>query len=125
MRGAARRPSARSPTPAAARRSVRSEGRRRARRQLKGGFGLKTTLPTRRLGKSGPEITTVGFGAWAVGGGGWAFAWGPQDDAESVAAIRHAVSRGVNWIDTAAVYGYGHSEEVVREALSGIPQNDR
>ena len=64
-----------------------------------------TTLPTRRLGTSGPEITTVGFGAWAAGGGGWAFAWGPQDDAESIAAIRHAVAQGVNWIDTAAVYG--------------------
>ncbi len=71
---------------------------------------MHTSLPTRRLGKGGPEITTVGFGAWAVGGGGWTFGWGPQDDAASVAAIRHAVSRGVSWIDTAAVYGYGHSD---------------
>jgi aryl-alcohol dehydrogenase-like predicted oxidoreductase len=86
---------------------------------------MHTSLPTRRLGKGGPEITTVGFGAWAIGGGGWAFGWGPQDDAASVAAIRHAVSRGVNWIDTAAVYGYGHSEEVVARALAEIPASER
>lgn len=86
---------------------------------------MRTPLPTRRLGQGGPEITTVGFGAWAIGGGGWAFAWGPQDDAQSVAAIRHAVSRGINWIDTAAVYGYGHSEEVVGRTLAGIPAADR
>jgi aryl-alcohol dehydrogenase-like predicted oxidoreductase len=86
---------------------------------------MTTPLPTRRLGSSGPEITTVGFGAWAAGGGGWAFAWGPQDDAESVAAIRHAVAKGVNWIDTAAVYGYGHSEEVVGRALADIPGSER
>jgi len=86
---------------------------------------MSTALPTRRLGKDGPEITRVGFGAWAVGGGGWAFAWGPQDDAESVAAIRHAASKGVSWIDTAAVYGYGHSEEVVGRALADIPKGER
>lgn len=86
---------------------------------------MTTPLPTRRLGTGGPEITTVGFGAWAAGGGGWAFAWGPQDDGQSVAAIRHAVSRGVNWVDTAAVYGYGHSEEVVGRALAGIPGSER
>jgi aryl-alcohol dehydrogenase-like predicted oxidoreductase len=86
---------------------------------------MTTPLPTRRLGSSGPDITTVGFGAWAAGGGGWAFAWGPQDDAESVAAIRHAVAKGVNWIDTAAVYGYGHSEEVVGRALADIPGSER
>lgn len=86
---------------------------------------MTTPLPTRRLGTNGPEITTVGFGAWAAGGGGWAFAWGPQDDAESVAAIRHAVARGVSWVDTAAVYGYGHSEEVVGRALAGIPAAER
>ena len=86
---------------------------------------MHTSLPMRRLGMSGPEITTVGFGAWAIGGGGWAFGWGPQDDAESVGAIRHAVSRGVNWIDTAAVYGYGHSEEVVARALAEIPASER
>ncbi|MBP0650631.1 aldo/keto reductase, partial [Mycobacterium tuberculosis] len=58
------------------------------------------------------RITRVGFGAWAIGGGGWASAWGAQDDSDSIAAIRHAVARGINWIDTAAVYGLGHSEEV-------------
>jgi aryl-alcohol dehydrogenase-like predicted oxidoreductase len=73
-------------------------------------------LARRKLGSSGPEITVVGFGAWAVGGP-YRFGWGPQDDDESVAAIRHAVESGVNWIDTAAVYGIGHSEEVVRSAL--------
>ncbi|HSD66660.1 MAG TPA: aldo/keto reductase, partial [Vicinamibacteria bacterium] len=82
-------------------------------------------LPTRRLGANGPEITTVGFGAWAAGGGGWAFGWGPQDDSASVAAIRHALAKGVRWIDTAAVYGYGHSEEVVGRALAGIPASER
>jgi len=86
---------------------------------------MSNVLPTRRLGTNGPEITTVGFGAWAAGGGGWAFAWGPQDDGESVAAIRHAVAKGVNWIDTAAVYGYGHSEEVVGRAIAGIPKGER
>jgi aryl-alcohol dehydrogenase-like predicted oxidoreductase len=83
------------------------------------------SLPKRPLGKSGLEITTVGFGAWAAGGGGWAFGWGPQDDDASVAAIRHAVARGVNWIDTAAVYGLGHSEEVVGRALREIPAAER
>ena len=83
------------------------------------------TLPTRRLGSTELRLTPVGFGAWAVGGGGWAFGWGPQDDAQSIAGIRHALDLGVNWIDTAAVYGLGHSEEVVRQALEGIPSNDR
>src|SRR5512143_3242037 len=86
---------------------------------------MKTALPTRRLGAGGPEITTVGFGAWAAGGGGWAFGWGPQDDDDWVAAIRHAVAHGVNWIDTAAVYGYGHSEQVVAKALAEIPRSER
>jgi aryl-alcohol dehydrogenase-like predicted oxidoreductase len=86
---------------------------------------MSKPLPKRRLGSSGPEITTVGFGAWAAGGGGWAFSWGPQDDDASVAAIHHAVARGVNWIDTAAVYGYGHSEEVVGRALADIPAGER
>ena len=71
------------------------------------------------------DITRVGFGAWAAGGGGWAFSWGPQDDDESVAAIRHAVESGINWVDTAAVYGLGHSEEVVARALQGLPAADR
>jgi aryl-alcohol dehydrogenase-like predicted oxidoreductase len=82
-------------------------------------------LKKRQLGKSGLEITTVGFGSWAVGGGGWSFGWGPQDDDVSIAAIRHAVSLGVNWIDTAAVYGLGHSEEVVARAIQGIPARER
>ncbi|MGB6431621.1 MAG: aldo/keto reductase [Candidatus Acidiferrales bacterium] len=82
-------------------------------------------LKKRPLGSSGIEISTVGFGAWAAGGGGWIFSWGPQDDAESVAAIRRAVDYGVNWIDTAAVYGIGHSEEVVGRALREIPVAQR
>jgi len=82
------------------------------------------SLPTRPLGRTGLEITTVGFGAWAIGGP-WAFGWGPQDDDASIAAIHHAISRGVNWIDTAAVYGLGHSEEVVGRALRELPEGDR
>jgi len=73
----------------------------------------------KRLGNSDLEITPVGVGAWAMGGGGWKFSWGPQDDAESMAAIHAALDAGVNWIDTAAVYGLGHSEEVVARALAG------
>jgi aryl-alcohol dehydrogenase-like predicted oxidoreductase len=84
-----------------------------------------TTLPTRPFGTTGMEITRVGFGAWAIGGGDWSYAWGPQDDEESIAAIRYAVEHGVNWIDTAAVYGLGHSEEVVGRALRQLPENDR
>jgi aryl-alcohol dehydrogenase-like predicted oxidoreductase len=76
-------------------------------------------MQKKRLGDSDMELTPVGVGAWAMGGGGWAFAWGPQDDDESIAAIRAALDRGVNWIDTAAVYGLGHSEEVVARALEG------
>jgi aryl-alcohol dehydrogenase-like predicted oxidoreductase len=83
------------------------------------------SLPLRDLGTSGMRITAVGFGAWAIGGGDWAFGWGPQDDAESIAAIRHALEAGINWIDTAAVYGLGHSEEIVRRALEGVPAADR
>src|SRR5213594_2657597 len=83
------------------------------------------TLPTRPLGSSGLDITTVGFGAWAIGGGGWAFGWGPQDDAASLAAMRHALELGINWIDTAAVYGLGHSEEVVGRLLREQPPADR
>jgi aryl-alcohol dehydrogenase-like predicted oxidoreductase len=82
-------------------------------------------LATKPFGTTGMEITRVGFGAWAIGGGDWAYAWGPQEDAQSVAAIRYAVEQGVNWIDTAAVYGLGHSEEVVAQALEGIPEGDR
>src|SRR5882762_2248572 len=83
------------------------------------------TLNSRPLGTSDLEITTVGFGAWAIGGGGWSHGWGPQDDAASIAAIRRAVERGVNWVDTAAIYGLGHSEEVVGRALHEIPAVDR
>ena len=83
------------------------------------------TPAKRRLGRTDLEITTVGFGAWAVGGGNWAYGWGAQDDAQSIAAIRHAVSLGVNWIDTAAVYGLGHSEEIVGRALREMPASER
>jgi aryl-alcohol dehydrogenase-like predicted oxidoreductase len=76
-------------------------------------------MQTKILGNSDMRLTPIGIGAWAMGGGGWAFAWGPQDDDESVAAIHAALDRGVNWIDTAAVYGLGHSEEVVARALKG------
>ncbi|MCE9668432.1 aldo/keto reductase [Myxococcus stipitatus] len=76
-------------------------------------------MQTRRLGNSDLDITPLGFGAWAIGGGGWQFAWGSQDDAKSIAAIQRALERGINWIDTAAVYGLGHSEEVVARALEG------
>ncbi len=79
-----------------------------------------TQLAATELGSTGLEITRVGFGAWALGGGGWEFGWGPQDDAESIAAIHHAVELGINWIDTAAGYGFGHSEEVVGRAIVGL-----
>lgn len=84
-----------------------------------------TALPTRPLGTTGMQLTTVGFGAWAIGGGGWSFGWGPQDDAASAAAIRHAVARGINWIDTAAIYGIGHSEVVTGNALKELPAGQR
>jgi aryl-alcohol dehydrogenase-like predicted oxidoreductase len=74
-------------------------------------------MTTRKLGNSDLQITPVGFGAWAIGGSGWEYAWGPQDDHESIAAIHKALELGVNWIDTAAVYGLGHSEEIVAHAL--------
>lgn len=74
----------------------------------------------KRLGNSDMEITPLGVGAWAIGGGGWAFGWGPQDDLDSVGAIRAALEAGIDWIDTAAVYGLGHSEEVVAKALEGV-----
>src|SRR3982751_5438843 len=83
------------------------------------------TLPKRSLGTSGLNLTAVGFGAWAAGGGGWSFSWGQQDDQTSIAAMRHAIEKGVNWIDTAAVYGLGHSEEVVGRALREIPAAQR
>ena len=74
-------------------------------------------MQTRKLGNSDLHITPVGYGAWAIGGSGWQFAWGSQDDNDSIDAIHRALELGVNWIDTAAVYGLGHSEEVVARAL--------
>lgn len=82
-------------------------------------------MQTVKFGKTGMAITPIGFGAWAIGGGGWAAAWGPQDDDEAVGAIRRAVELGVNWVDTAAVYGLGHSEELVAQALKSVPESER
>jgi len=82
-------------------------------------------MTKRKLGNSDLEITAIGVGAWAMGGGGWAFSWGPQDDNESIAAIRAAFEKGINWIDTAAVYGLGHSEEVVGQFLRTLAPGDR
>ena len=81
-----------------------------------------TQLKTAPLGATGLEITRIGFGAWAIGGGGWEFGWGPQEDDQSVAAIHHALAQGINWIDTAAAYGFGHSEQIVGRALEGLAQ---
>jgi aryl-alcohol dehydrogenase-like predicted oxidoreductase len=80
----------------------------------------KTQLKTAQLGNTELEITRIGFGAWALGGGGWEFGWGPQEDEESIATIHHALELGINWIDTAAAYGFGHSEEIVGRALEGM-----
>src|SRR5712671_930516 len=77
-------------------------------------------MQTKQLGNSDLKLTPIGVGAWAMGGSGWAFAWGPQDDDDSIAAIHAALDKGVNWIDTAAVYGLGHSEEVVGKAVKGL-----
>jgi aryl-alcohol dehydrogenase-like predicted oxidoreductase len=85
----------------------------------------ETRLTTTRLGETGLDITRVGFGAWAIGGGGYDWGWGAQEDEDSIAAIHHALELGVNWIDTAAQYGFGHSEEVVGRALEGIPVDER
>ena len=74
-------------------------------------------MKTRQFGNTDMQITPIGFGSWAVGGGGYQFGWGPQDDEQSIAAIHHALDLGINWIDTAAVYGLGHAEEVVASAL--------
>jgi aryl-alcohol dehydrogenase-like predicted oxidoreductase len=78
----------------------------------------RTSFETRQLGNSDLKITPIGFGAWAIGGGNWEFGWGSQDDRESVEAILRALDGGVNWIDTAAIYGLGHSEEIVAKALA-------
>ena len=84
-----------------------------------------TQLPTTQLGETGLEITRVGFGAWAIGGSGYDWGWGSQEDDESIAAIHHALEQGVNWIDTAAQYGFGHSETVVGRALEGLGDHER
>lgn len=86
---------------------------------------MASQLPTRQLGSTDLNITRVGFGAWATGGGGYAFGWGPQDDDQSIAAMNRALELGVNWIDTAAVYGLGHSEEVVGRVLKQRKGGDR
>jgi aryl-alcohol dehydrogenase-like predicted oxidoreductase len=83
------------------------------------------SLPTVAFGTTDMSISRVGFGAWSMGGADWAFSWGPQDDDDSVATIHHAVEGGVNWIDTAAVYGLGHSERVVGRAVKALPEADR
>jgi aryl-alcohol dehydrogenase-like predicted oxidoreductase len=85
----------------------------------------EAALETRAFGKTGLEITPIGFGSWAIGGSGWRGAWGPQDDDEAVGAVRRAVDQGINWVDTAAVYGLGHSEELVARALKGISESER
>ena len=77
-------------------------------------------IQTKQLGNSDLEITPLGFGAWAIGGSGWQFAWGSQDDQDSISAIRAAIDAGINWIDTAAIYGVGHSEEVVGQAVESL-----
>lgn len=98
----------------------------------------KTQVNTTQLGTTGLEITRVGFGAWAIGGAGWEFGWGPQEDEDSIAAIYRALELGVNWIDTAAAYGFGRSEQVVyspmgsglltgrmtRERIAALPEDD-
>ena len=95
--------------------------------KLKAGFLIYSFVMTttgsqllRTLGNSDLQLTPIGFGAWAIGGGDWTYAWGHQDDSESIAAIHRALDLGINWIDTAAVYGLGHSEEVVARALKGV-----
>ncbi len=82
----------------------------------------QTAMKTARLGATGLQITRVGFGAWAIGGGDWEFGWGPQEDHESIAAIHRALEQGVNWIDTAAAYGFGRSERIVGRALEGLAE---
>ena len=81
-----------------------------------------TRLKTTELGNTGLEVTRVGYGAWAIGGGGWEFGWGPQEDEASIQTIHRALELGVNWIDTAAAYGFGRSEEVVGRALRGLDE---
>src|ERR1700730_11436085 len=85
----------------------------------------KMALVNRPLGSSGVQITVTGFGAWAIGGGGWAYSWGPQDDATSLATMRHALALGINWIDTAAGYGLGHSAGGGGRLLHELPASER
>ena len=77
-------------------------------------------MEAKQFGNTDMKITRIGFGAWAIGGGNWEYAWGPQDDNESIEAIKRSVEVGMNWIDTAAVYGLGHSEEIVGRAIKGM-----
>ena len=86
------------------------------------GMSTSHTHSLHTLGNSDLHLTSIGFGAWAIGGGNWEFGWGPQDDAASVAAIHQALDEGINWIDTAAVYGLGHSEVVVAKAIAGLSE---
>jgi aryl-alcohol dehydrogenase-like predicted oxidoreductase len=85
-------------------------------------YEIDTAMQTTQLGRTDLEITRVGFGAWAIGGGDWEFGWGPQDDEQSISAIHRALEQGINWIDTAAAYGFGRSEQVVGRALEGVTQ---
>jgi aryl-alcohol dehydrogenase-like predicted oxidoreductase len=78
------------------------------------------SLPLHQLGNSDLQLTPIGFGAWAIGGGNWDYGWGAQDDSESIQAIHQALDEGINWIDTAAIYGLGHSEEIVAKAVHGV-----
>lgn len=82
---------------------------------------MRKTIPTRKLRWTDLNLSTIGLGTWAIGGGGWKFSWGPQDDKESISAIQRALELGINWIDTAAVYGLGHSEEIVGKAIRRLP----
>ncbi len=93
---------------------------RRADYCIQAGMNTKDAFLRKRLGNSDLELTAIGFGAWAIGGGNWEFAWGPQEDSASIAAIHAALDIGINWIDTAAVYGLGHSEEIVGRAVKGL-----
>jgi len=77
-------------------------------------------MKSKKLGYSDLNLTTIGLGTWAIGGGSWKFGWGPQDDQESIAGIQQALDLGINWIDTAAIYGLGHSEEIVGKAIKGL-----
>ena len=77
-------------------------------------------MKKRKLGWTGLELSVIGLGTWAAGGGEWKFGWGPQDDSDTMTTVREAIDSGINWIDTAAVYGLGHSETVVGRAVKGI-----